>query len=56
MTAPMERGAESEERKESCKIQKNDFFPFLVVWSDFGFLVIPSGSYWVPAIHFFNLM
>lgn len=32
------------------------FFPFLVVQSDFKFLVIPSGCYWVPDIYFFNLL
>lgn len=28
--------------------RRRGFFPFLVVRSDFRFLVIPSGCYWVP--------
>lgn len=46
MTAPSERGAET--KKNKGVMQDPGFFPFLVVRSDFRFLVIPSGRYWVP--------
>ena len=41
--------------EESCKTQKKGFVPFLVVQSNFRYIVIPLGCYWVPDVYFFNL-